>query len=40
MVRITSAAVSEFVGKLIKTNTWIALNDVAEPGDEKYSVIF
>ncbi|CAB3999160.1 macrophage mannose receptor 1-like [Paramuricea clavata] len=32
LVRITSSGVSEFVGKLISTNIWIALNDVAEPG--------
>ena len=39
LVRITSTAVSELVGKLIETNIWIALNDVAEPGNQKSSVI-
>ena len=36
LVRITSTAVAEYVGKLISTNIWIALNDVAEPGNEKF----
>jgi hypothetical protein len=35
LIRITSSGVSEFVGKLISTNIWIALNDVAEPGNRR-----
>ena len=36
LVRITSSAVSGFVAKLISTNIWIALNDVAEPGSREF----
>ena len=32
-MKITSSEVSTFVGKLISSNIWIALNDVAEPGE-------
>ncbi len=39
LVRITSSAVSGFVAKLISTNIWIALNDVAEPGSREFQFV-
>ena len=40
LVRITSSAVSGFVAKLISTNIWIALNDVAEPGSREFQFVY